>query len=193
MHTSSSPKKRPFLDHIELWLSFAGLVVALVVPQLLGVEDGSYWRVMAVVALAVGLIHGGIFWVVRRRQRQIRRSSINEIREMLADVVKNQLTAIDMYLPPEDQTIVRQELDGIRASIGRITQEVDSLSEESIHDWKTKYDGAIRRTTTLTPASEDDFIAPPKREKDATGDGSSLPKSPVVVRPSRKSSETQAR
>jgi hypothetical protein len=172
--------KRPFLDHIELWLSLAGLVVALGVPHLLGVKDGSYWQVMAVVAMTVGLIHGAIFWFVRRRQRQIRRSSIHDIREMLADVVKNQLTAIDMYLPPEDQTIVRQELDGIRASIERITEEVDTLSEESIHDWKTKYDGAIRRTTTLTPATEDDFIPSAPNPTDLSGDGSTFAHSPAL-------------
>lgn len=174
---------RLFLDHIELWLSLAGLVVALAVPQLLGVENGSYWRVMAVVAIAVGLIHGGIFWVVRRRQRQIRRSSIHEIREMLADVVKNQLTAIDMYLPPEDQTIVRQELDGIRSSIQRITEEVDTLSEESIHHWKKKYDGAIRRTTTLTPASDDDFISAEAKSRDLVGDGGPFSEASTAVRP----------
>jgi len=183
MQTKKASRTRLFLDHIELWLSVAGLVVALVVPQMLGVEDGSYWRVMAVVAIAVGLIHGAIFWVVRRRQRQIRHSSIHEIREMLADVVKNQLTAIDMYLPPEDQTIVQQELDGIRSSIQRITQEVDTLSEESIHHWKKKYDGAVRRTTTLTPASEDDFVSKEAKTRDLSGDGSLFSRESTVVRP----------
>lgn len=148
---------RVFLDHIELWLSFAGLIVAIALPQVFGAEGMSFWRATAAVAIAVGLIHGFIFWTVRYRQRQARRDSICEIREMLADVVKNQLTAIDMYLPTEEQTIVRQELDGIRASIERIAEEVDTLSEESIHRWKRKYDGAIRRTTTLSPASESDL------------------------------------
>ena len=110
---------------------------------------------------------------------------------MLADVVKNQLTAIDMYLPPEDQTIVRQELDGIRASIERITQEVDTLSEESIHDWKTKYDGAIRRTTTLTPASDDAFVPPATQAADLSGDGGSV-KRPSITLSSQQHGTKQA-
>lgn len=167
---------RIFLDHIELWLSFAGLIVAIALPQVFGAEGMSFWRATAAVAIAVGLIHGFIFWTVRYRQRQARRESIREIREMLADVVKNQLTAIDMYLPAADQAIVRQELDGIRESIGCITEEVESLSEETIHRWKRKYDGAIRRTTTLTPASESQLSPrftpdPPPADADALSGG----------------------
>lgn len=58
-----------------------------------------------------------------------------------------------MYLPEDDgQQIVEAQLDGIRETIDQISTHVDSISEESIKDWKTKYDGAVRRTTTLDPA-----------------------------------------
>lgn len=149
-----------FLNHIELWLSGAGVLLVFAVPLSLGVENPAFWQVTALVAISVGIIHGLIFWTVRRRQRSVRRRSIAEIREMLADVVKNHLTAIDLYLPAENEAMVRQEIEGIRASIRHITEEVDSLSEESIHDWKRKYDGAIRRTTSLPPASGDASIRP---------------------------------
>ena len=107
----------------------------------------------AITAIGVGLLHGLIFWVIRRRQRVVRQQSIEEIREMLGDVVKNKLSVIDMYLPADDgQDVVEAQLDGIRETIEQISVHVDTLSEESIKDWKTKYDGAVRRTTSLDPA-----------------------------------------
>ena len=146
-------RRNAFIDHIELWLSGAGLVVILGVPRLVAPAPGTFWRVAAITAIGVGLLHGVIFWVIRRRQRTIRQKSIEEIREMLGDVVKNKLSVIDMYLPEDDgQQVVEAQLDGIQETIDQISTHVDAISEESIKDWKTKYDGAVRRTTTLDPA-----------------------------------------
>jgi hypothetical protein len=146
-------RRNAFVDHIELWLSGAGLVVILGVPYLVAPAPGTFWQVAAITAIGVGLLHGLIFWVIRRRQRVVRQQSIEEIREMLGDVVKNKLSVIDMYLPADDgQDVVEAQLDGIRETIEQISVHVDTLSEESIKDWKTKYDGAVRRTTSLDPA-----------------------------------------
>jgi hypothetical protein len=80
----------------------------------------------------------------------MRRQSIREIQQMLSDVLKSKLAAINMYLPEEEnQEMVEQELDGIRSSIGDITSEVENLSEESIEGWKEYYNGAVERTTDL--------------------------------------------
>lgn len=69
---------------------------------------------------------------------------------MLADVVKNKLAAISMYLPEEEnQELVKQELDGIQNTIEEVAEEVDSISEESLKGWKDHYDDAIERTTDL--------------------------------------------
>jgi hypothetical protein len=115
----------------------------------------AFWRLTAVLAIAVGTLHGVIFWVVRRRQRQIRRQSIREIQAMLADVVKNRLTAIDMYLPEEDDPeMVRQEVDGIRQSIREIADHVDTLSEETLEDWEETYDEALEQTASVTGANQ---------------------------------------
>jgi hypothetical protein len=98
----------------------------------------------------VGTVHGVLFWAVRRRQRQIRRESIRKIQQMLADVVKNRLTAIDMYLPEgEDPEMVRQEVEGIQTSIREIAEHVDTLSEETLEDWEEKYDAALRQTADV--------------------------------------------
>lgn len=145
--------RNAFIDNIELWLSGAGIVVILGVPNLVVSTPGSFWKVAAITAIGVGLLHGVIFWVIRRRQRVVRQKSISEIREMLSDVVKNKLAVIDMYLPENnEQEIVEEQLEGIQETIDQISIHVDTLSEESIKDWKTRYDGAVRRTTDLDPA-----------------------------------------
>jgi hypothetical protein len=53
---------RSFLRNIELWLSFAELVVILIVPAMLA-PDGALvsWKIAAVTAIGVGLLHGAIF------------------------------------------------------------------------------------------------------------------------------------
>ena len=128
---------RRFVNHIELWLSGVALVLIFGIPGILGPGELQFWRLTALVAVAVGTLHGVLFWVVRRRQRKIRQQSIREIQAMLADVVKNRLTAIDMYLPEaEDPEMVRQQVEGIRASIREIAEEVDSLSEETLQAWE---------------------------------------------------------
>lgn len=138
---------RGFVNHIELWLSGVALVLIFGIPAVVGPTGVAFWRLTAVIAIAVGTIHGVIFWVVRRRQRQIRRRSIQAIQAMLADVVKNRLTAIDMYLPEdEDPEMVRQEVDDIRRSIREIAQHVDNLSEEVLADWEEQYEETLRRT-----------------------------------------------
>ena len=134
---------RGFINHIELWLSGVALLLIFGIPVVAGPSGLDFWRLTAIIAIAVGTIHGVIFWVVLRRQ------SIREIQQMLADVVKNRLTAIDMYLPEdEDPEMVRQEVNGIRQSIREIAQHVDNLSEETLEDWEEKYDEALRQTAS---------------------------------------------
>jgi uncharacterized membrane protein YccC len=138
------------LNHIELWLSGAGLLIIFGVSLIVGPSGLAFWRLIAFIAVGVGVLHGFIFWAVRRRQRQVRRQSIREIQQMLSDVLKNKLAAINMYLPEEEnQELVEQELNGIRASIEDIADEVENISEESIEGWKEHYSGAVERTTNL--------------------------------------------
>ncbi|WP_232798254.1 hypothetical protein [Salinibacter altiplanensis] len=139
-----------FVNHIELWLSGLGLVLIFGIPAIAGGTGLVLWRLIALIAVGVGVVHGFIFWTVRRRQRQARRQSIREIQQMLSDVLKNKLAAINMYLPEEtDQELVEQELTGIRTSIEDIANEVEHLSEESLEGWKEHYSDAIDRTTDL--------------------------------------------
>ena len=143
---------RAFLNNIELWLSAAGLLVIWAVPALFSSEAVDPWKVATITATAVGVLHGGIFWVIRRRQRRIRQQAILEIREMLADVVKNQLAIIGMWLPGKDRTMYEEQIDGITESVTHISELVDTLSEEAIEDWKTTYREALESTGALEPA-----------------------------------------
>ena len=139
-----------FVKHIELWLSAAGLGIIFGVGYASGPSGPAFWRLIAVIAVGIGVVHGFIFWAVRRRQRQVRRQSIREIQQMLSDVLKNKLAAINMDLPEEEnQEMVKQELDGIRSSIEDIASEIENISEESIEGWKEHYSGAVERTTNL--------------------------------------------
>mgnify|MGYP006435154129 CR=1 FL=1 len=65
---------------------------------------------------------------------------------MLADVVKNRLTAIDMYLP--------EEVDGIQQSIREIAEHVDNLSEETLEDWEETYSEALGQTAEVTGVNQ---------------------------------------
>ena len=139
-----------FVRHIELWLSGVGLFLIFGVAFFMGSSGVAFWRLIAIIAVGIGIVHGFIFWAVRQRQRQVRRRSIREIQQMLSDVLKNKLAAINMYLPEEkNQELVEQELNGIRTSIEDIADEVENLSEESIEGWKEHYSDAVERTTSL--------------------------------------------
>lgn len=148
---------RGFINHIELWLSGVALVLIFGIPAAVGPNGTEFWRLTAIIAIAVGTIHGVIFWVVRRRQRQIRRRSVRQIQSMLADVVKNHLTAIDMYLPEkEDPGMLRKEVNGIRTSIREITEHVNNLSVDRLEEWEAKYDEALRKTSASRSPELDD-------------------------------------
>jgi hypothetical protein len=82
------------LNNIELLLSGIGLLVIWLVPSLVVRGQYDIWKATAVTAIAVGLIHGFIFWLIRRRQRIVRQEAIREIRLMLSDMINNELTII---------------------------------------------------------------------------------------------------
>jgi len=89
------------LRHLELVLSGVGIVVIFAVPMLFFHRTGFHgadlrWQAAAVTAAAVGLIHGLIFYLVRRRQRLVRQETIREMQVVVDDIVRNQLTVIGL-------------------------------------------------------------------------------------------------
>ena len=135
-----------FINNLELWLNAAGIVVVFAVAALApGTAD--LWQIAAVTALGVSVLHGLIFWTVRRRQRMIRHRSIMEIREMLTDVVQNHLAIIAMALPPSEE--YQMEVEIMKESIAEITHQVGGLSEEQLSEWKSHYREAVANATEI--------------------------------------------
>lgn len=137
---------RQFLANIEIWLTLAGLGVIFLVPTLLLDDTGLYWRVTAITAIAVGVVHGMIFWVVRRQQRVIRRAAVAQIRCMLMDRVNNQLMVVLSRGQRGDR---EEDLERLKASVDDISSLIGSLDEESLTRWQLRYaqaQGAGRRT-----------------------------------------------
>lgn len=137
---------RFFFNHLELLFSFAGLAVIWLVPVLFRGSTYEVWAVAAVTATMVGVLHGGIFWVVRARQRRLRSRAIWEIREMLEDRVRNQLAVVQMYLPTGPEAAAFQfELEGIRESVDTISTLVTTLDEQALEAWKGQYAEALEQ------------------------------------------------
>ena len=86
------------LRYLELVLTFVGVMVVAVVFAIF--RDGAPWKPAAVCAVAVGIIHGLIFYIVRSRQRKARNSEVFSIRGMLEDMVNNRL---DVVLYPTEE------------------------------------------------------------------------------------------
>jgi dipeptide/tripeptide permease len=119
------------LRYLELILSAAGIVVIFVVFLLFFHAQTTRWAA-AIAASAVGVIHGLIFYFVRR-QRQVRQTTINEMRLVVEDIVRNQMTVVSLSaaLDPEASTLLKQRewaQSSIEAAheIGRRLNDIDS-------------------------------------------------------------------
>src|SRR5579859_3116569 len=136
---------RGFLANIELWLSGIGLVIIGLIPVIIGSPSQATWQLVALIAILLGILHGLIFWLVRRRQRQVRRATIREIQEMLKDRINNQLTVllINSTLHPGEQLDEAEQLAGMQRAIHSVTTLLDTLSEESLSSWQTRYQKSL--------------------------------------------------
>jgi hypothetical protein len=150
---------RSFLNNIELNLTAVGIGVILLsgfvasrsafkdsVPPTRAVEMAT-----AVSATLVGVIHGILFWLLRRRQRQVRREAIQQIREMLEDLGKNRLQTIKMSLymvqahQPEQEERTRQSFDRAYQILAEMSTLIDHISEESLAGWRHRYRQTLQR------------------------------------------------
>jgi hypothetical protein len=81
-----------FLEKIELNLTAAGLIVTMVVFALF--RSDRPWRAAAICAVAVGILHGVIFFVVRSKQRSIRRQYLDSISKRVHRLVTERLQVL---------------------------------------------------------------------------------------------------
>jgi hypothetical protein len=128
---------RHFLHHIELWLSAAGVALTFLVPTLW--SGAVFWRVAAFTAAGTAVLHGLIFWSVRRRQRETRQRAIADIRTMLQEELRDQFALITQIVRTADSERVRHHASRLDESMAHVGRMVDSLSEERLTNWKGRH------------------------------------------------------
>ena len=133
---------RTFLPDIELYLTAAGVLVTLLLPSIGGWQGGAWWQATAITACAVGLVHGLLFWVIRRRQREVRAAIIAELRAMLKDRVNNQLMALVGEVSLQASSFDDPLVGAVHGHAQRITTLLNGLSEESLRSWQHAYTAA---------------------------------------------------
>lgn len=145
------PAGRWFLNNIELILTAVGIGVILLSGFVASRSAFSLETATAVSATLVGVIHGILFWLLRRRQRQVRREAIGQIREMIEDLGKNRLQTIKMSLymvqarQPEQEERTRQSFDRVYQILAEMSTLIDHISEESLAGWRHRYRQTLQR------------------------------------------------
>lgn len=130
---------RRLLQNMELHLTAVGLLVILASGLISQNMSTDAWRVTAITATAVGIIHGIIFWLVRRRQRQVRLLAIHSVKNMLKDVVNNQLAVLRLANDLNEENPHTSNAKQVDESIDQIKQAIESLSQESLRTWQERY------------------------------------------------------
>lgn len=97
----------------------------------------------AITAIVVGVIHGVLFWIVRQRQRLVRRHALEDAKRMLRDIVVNQLAIIRIDAELQNAFVKSDTA----AALGRLEKAIDiindalsDISEESLARWRSRYD-----------------------------------------------------
>jgi hypothetical protein len=134
------------IDNFQVSLIAVGTLAAALVPHLFG--DHDPWYITAVVTVVVGAILVAIFLLMRQRQRCARQEAIAEVRLMLQDQIKNQLSIImtNTYMATRshDHDLY---VSRINETVGDISTKLDDLSEESLTRWQQHYNVKGLQTT----------------------------------------------
>ncbi|WP_263411064.1 hypothetical protein [Terriglobus tenax] len=75
-----------FFRNIEMVLNLMSLPVIVLVHLFLSPHFSNPWKMTAVAAMAVALLHGSLGWLVRRRQRSVRDQILGRMYTTLAGV-----------------------------------------------------------------------------------------------------------
>jgi hypothetical protein len=121
--------QRRFLP-FDLVVAAAGLVIALILPLL--IEIGTNTQETALVALSVVVFQGITFWTMRRNQAR----TIQVVRRMLLDRVRNQLQVIMASLPSSAD---KEQMAMVLEAVQNISDTLAVLSPESVREWVNRY------------------------------------------------------
>ena len=133
---------KAFLNYIELWLSAAGVGIIMLVSALLGGSAADQWRITAYTAVAIGVLHGIIFWAVRHRQRRARHETLREAHAMLRDGIHRQVAAL-LTMDATASEEQRRRLDGVFDSLMLLDHLLDSLDSERLRAWSASEEGRV--------------------------------------------------
>lgn len=127
-------------------LSGIGLIVIWNVPEMIG-HAGDSWTSTTVIAAAVGMLYGLIFWMIRRRQRIERNETIKEIQWMLKDQVNSLLTVINISAEQgKYHPLTKEDLEHLQFTTFHIAKLLSSVSEESLSRWKGRYPNLFQKS-----------------------------------------------
>ena len=112
------------LEYLELILTAAG--VAVVVVFFYFFRNIAPWKAAALSALAVGVLHGIIFFIVRSAQRRVRQHAVATIRRTFDDLVRNKLQVVLFATEIQDQDwrpAAQRAVQEIQNNLSRIEAE----------------------------------------------------------------------
>lgn len=118
------------IANIEIVVALSGFVLAVLVPRALNFTGTDLWIATAATAVAVGLLHSGVLWVVRRRQRRLRRELLLEAMGNLASIRDQMLSEIMIRCEMVETTApeVRAHLACIRQRAEQLWEDVHNVS-----------------------------------------------------------------
>jgi len=114
------------LEYLELILTAAGVVVVVIVFAIF--RNVSAWKAATIAAVAVGILHGSIFFAVRSVQRRTRRQEVRRIRETFNNLIRNKLQVVlfATEVPDGDWRPVAQR------AVAEIEESLDRIDAESM-------------------------------------------------------------
>ena len=130
------------LEHFELFLTTAGVVLAILLTfaELTRGERG-------IAFISLVWLQGFMLWAVHRHAWFRQRALVRKMRVMLQDRVNNQLTVMlgvaegrGRELNPEEQ----QDLHTAVLAARTVSLELENLSPESVRQWEQRYGRGMR-------------------------------------------------
>ncbi len=125
------------LGRHEIMWTIIGFTICVIVPSVLAQYVTNIWILSASLTLSIAIFFVFIICLLRRHQHLVREETIHQTKQMLDDIVKNQLSIISVNVQlsrPE-----KQRLERINAAIEAICCTLDVMSDESLDCWQMKY------------------------------------------------------
>ncbi|MEN8374499.1 MAG: hypothetical protein ABFS34_03540 [Gemmatimonadota bacterium] len=131
-------------NNFELLLASMTVLAVSLIPLLSEVRMGS--ETIVLTAIIVALLQGLLLAAARARRRKDRAAGVQEVRRMLQDQVKGQLSRITMAATAGDDATTEQSRlqSEVLGAVDNLTLLVDGLSEESLRTWRSRYAAANR-------------------------------------------------